>query len=153
MAILAEDPGDIGAKANTFLESMRPHRVRKEPLNWARQAEADLKTAGDCFQAGNYYASAFFCQQASEKALKALYIAMRAEPPPRSHNLAEISQDLNVPREILSFLRSLTPEFIVSRYPDAAGGPPCDLYDEANTRPILEGTRKVVSWAIRKTKT
>ncbi len=44
----------------------------EEGLRWFDQAMADLKTAQDCLEDGNYYASAFFSQQAAEKALKAL---------------------------------------------------------------------------------
>jgi len=42
----------------------------KEGLRWLDQAEADMKTAGDCLEDGNYYASAFFTQQSAKKALK-----------------------------------------------------------------------------------
>ena len=45
---------------------------REEGLRWLDQAEADLKTARDCLKDGNFYASAFFSQQAGEKALKGL---------------------------------------------------------------------------------
>ena len=41
-----------------------------EGLRWLAQAEADLKTAQDCLKDGNFYASAFFSQQAAEKALE-----------------------------------------------------------------------------------
>lgn len=46
-----------------------------EGLRWFEQAEADLKEARDCSKAGNYYASAFFSQQAAEKALKGFLYA------------------------------------------------------------------------------
>jgi HEPN domain-containing protein len=42
----------------------------EEGLRWLDQAIADLKTAKDCSKDKNYYASAFFAQQAAEKALK-----------------------------------------------------------------------------------
>ena len=45
---------------------------RDEGLRWLDQAEADLRTAGHCREAGDYYAAAFFAQQAAESALKAL---------------------------------------------------------------------------------
>lgn len=48
---------------------------RDEGLRWFDQAQADLKTAGDCLRDGNYYASAFFSQQSAEKALKGLLYA------------------------------------------------------------------------------
>lgn len=42
----------------------------REGLRWLSQAEADLKTSKDCTEDGNFYASAFFSQQAAEKAMK-----------------------------------------------------------------------------------
>lgn len=42
----------------------------EEGLRWLDQAEADLKTARDCLEDGNYYACAFFAQQSAEKGLK-----------------------------------------------------------------------------------
>lgn len=42
-------------------------RNLQEGLRWLDQADADMKTARDCFKDGNLYASAFFAQQASEK--------------------------------------------------------------------------------------
>jgi len=50
----------------------------REGLRWLDQAFADLKTARDCLKDGNFYATAFFAQQAAEKALKGfLYIMMK----------------------------------------------------------------------------
>jgi len=45
---------------------------REEGLRWLDQAEADLRTAPHCRAAGDFYAAAFFAQQAAEKALKGL---------------------------------------------------------------------------------
>lgn len=47
----------------------------KEGLRWLDQALADMKTAKDCLKDGNYYATAFFAQQAAEKALKGFLYA------------------------------------------------------------------------------
>lgn len=47
----------------------------EEGLRWFDQAEADMKTAKDCLKDGNYYATAFFSQQAAEKALKGFLYA------------------------------------------------------------------------------
>ena len=43
-------------------------------LTWLDQAKADIKTAKDCLDDENFYASAFFSQQAAEKALKGYLI-------------------------------------------------------------------------------
>jgi len=104
--------------------------MRREAEYWLRQSKADLKTAEDCLKDGNYYATAFFCQQAAEKALKGLYIIRKNEYPPRTHNLLELSMELSLPDEILKVARELTPEFVISRYPDAIDGIPAELYDE-----------------------
>ena len=83
-----------------------------------------MKTAKDCLAARNYYATAFFGQQAVEKVLKSYFIVKKRAPPPRTHSLLELSLELNLPEELLSIARGLTPEFIISRYPDAVGAPP-----------------------------
>ena len=44
---------------------------RKEAMDFWAQARADLATAVTLMDAGIYYASVFFSQQAAEKALKA----------------------------------------------------------------------------------
>lgn len=120
--------------------------MRKEAENWLRQGKADLKTAEDCFRNSDYYAAAFFCQQAVEKSLKGYYIAKKMELPPKTHNLLELSLELAVPDDILKVARELTPEFIISRYPNAAGGVPADLYDEDKAGRLLGMTRRFFSW-------
>ena len=112
--------------------------MRQEANNWLMQGKADFKTANDCFEDGNYYASAFFCQQTIEKCLKGLYIVRKRSTPPKTHNLLELSLKLNIPEEFLSVVRELTPEFIITRYPDAIGGIPADLYDKEKSHRILE---------------
>jgi HEPN domain-containing protein len=123
--------------------------MRQEANNWLRQGMADFKTANDCLEDGNYYASAFFCQQTIEKCLKGLYIVRKRSTPPKTHNLLELSLKLNIPEEFLSVVRELTPEFIITRYPDAIGGIPADLYDKEKSRRILEITREFFEWMMK----
>jgi len=124
--------------------------MRREAENWFRQSKADLKTAKDCLDTANYYAVAFFSQQAIEKALKAYYVIKKKMAPPRTHNLLELSLKLEVPEEYLTMSRELTPEFIITRYPDAAGGPPFELYDERSAREILTRAKRFFEWLERK---
>lgn len=120
--------------------------MRKEAENWLRQSRADFKTAEDCFKDGNYYACAFFCQQAVEKALKGLYIEIKKEMPFKTHNLYELALELKLPKEIINMARELTPEFIISRYPNAAGAPPYELYDKNKGERLLNITRRFFEW-------
>jgi len=46
--------------------------MKQEVKNWLKKAEHDFVTSWVNFQQEIYDASAFFCQQAVEKALKAL---------------------------------------------------------------------------------
>ena len=70
--------------------------------------------------------------------------------PPRTHNLLEICLEMGVPEEFLTIARELTPEFIISRYPDAAGGIPAELYDERSAKEILKKAERLFIWLERK---
>ena len=56
--------------------------MRLEILRFWEQAQEDLETARYNSAGRKFYAAAFFCQQAVEKALKALYMHQTKEPPP-----------------------------------------------------------------------
>ncbi|ACS34619.1 Nucleotide-binding protein, containing HEPN domain [Thermococcus gammatolerans EJ3] len=57
--------------------------MRNEARLLWEQALEDLKTAEALIDVKRYYASVFFSQQAAEKALKALYIEVKREFPPK----------------------------------------------------------------------
>jgi HEPN domain-containing protein len=88
--------------------------------NWA-QAQEDLETSRVLLEAERYYASVFFSQQAAEKALKALYVQSKRELP-KTHNLVELAIELKAPEEVMSAAQELTPDYLVTRYVNAAGG-------------------------------
>jgi|SRR3972149_6431971 len=123
--------------------------MRPETELWWVQARRDLRTARNSHRSRDFYAAVFFCQQAVEKSLKATVIESLRRLPPRTHNLAELGTLLGVPRGIATFLMELTPEYITTRYPDAAGGPIADLYDGHISRRILDRTSEVMAWARR----
>jgi HEPN domain-containing protein len=50
------------------------NKIKKEAKNWLKESEEDLGTTEDCIKVKRFKASAFYSQQASEKALKALQI-------------------------------------------------------------------------------
>ncbi len=120
--------------------------MRSDAELWWKQAVRDLETARHCREAGDYYATAFFCQQSAEKALKAFYIESKLESSGPGHSLVYLGRETGVPREQLTFLRELNPEYIVSRYPDAANGLPHENYDDAIAKRLLEGVAEVLKW-------
>lgn len=120
--------------------------MRKEAVNWWKQAKRDLITAENCKNSGDYYACAFFCQQSVEKGLKALFIVINRTNPDKSHSLIYLASETKVPSEFNKFLRELTPEFVTTRYPDAAYGTPYELYSDEMVTDILEKSKEVILW-------
>lgn len=120
--------------------------VRVEVRQWLQQAEEDLTTARAMMPAERYYAVAFYAQQAAEKGLKALHIAMRREMPPPSHDLLLLARAVSAPAELVSSLRRLVPDFIRSRYPDASGAVPAELYDRPIAQERLTIAESVLTW-------
>lgn len=113
--------------------------------NWA-QSKADMTTAVTLRDAGIYYASVFFAQQAAEKALKAAIIN-RLGRNPRGHNLITFANDLNAPLEVMNSAAELNIEFLSSRNPEHAEGVPAQIYDLRGANVHLRASEVIVDWA------
>lgn len=111
--------------------------MREEIKNWWAQAKEDLDSARFNFEGEKYYVAAFLCQQATEKALKALYLT-RFKEIPLTHSIIYLAKELGTPVEMLSGIRDLNPEYISSRYPNAAGGIPSEMYDDEIVKRYLK---------------
>ena len=88
----------------------------------------------------------FYCEQAAQKALKAVLLHRTSRPPPKIHNLVELGRLLGVDPATAAFLAQLTPHYMTTRYPDAAGAVTSQLYDGRTSLRFLRGTRKVLAW-------
>jgi HEPN domain-containing protein len=121
--------------------------VREEARRWLKQAESDLELARRLGH-GHYYIGAFACHQAIEKSMKAAFIERKRAMPPKTHNLIELAKELEAPELVLSDIRLINPEYVVSRYPDAANGIPAEMYDERKVEFLLEVTERIWSWVI-----
>ena len=125
--------------------------MRNEARLLWEQALEDLKTAEALIEVKRYYASVFFSQQAAEKALKALYIELKRDFPPKTHSLLRLADELEIKDEdIIDALLDLNPEYIVTRYPDAANEVPARIYNERMAVEHLEKARKVVEFCREK---
>ena len=118
---------------------------RKESMAFWSQARADFATATTLLDAGVYYASVFFSQQAAEKALKAA-IADRERRTAKGHNLVQMANSLNAPVEIMNSAAELNPEFMASRNPESVDGVPAQLYDKTSARLHLRCAQDVLDW-------
>ncbi|MEW5896596.1 MAG: HEPN domain-containing protein [Nanoarchaeota archaeon] len=126
--------------------------MRKEIDNWWKQALADLRSAGNCISSGDYYLSVFSSQQAVEKALKALCL-FKLKEIPQGHSIIYLAQKIKVPKEMLSDVRDLNPEYLTTRYPDIAAGVPAELYDSEIARKHLKTAERIIEWVKKQIQT
>ncbi len=120
--------------------------MREEATKWWKQALEDLDTAKYNASGNKYYAAAFFCHQAVEKALKALYLAREKELPGRTHSLIALARKLEVPQRYHRFLKELTAEYVVSRYPNATDEIPAALYGPEILEDYIRRSEEVLRW-------
>ncbi len=120
--------------------------MRREVSLWIDQASKDLEVAQKNMILQEYHVVAFYCQQAVEKALKALFIHIKKESSGATHSLIYLASSVSVPERFFDFLRGLAPEFIASRYPDASDEVPYKLYSENMVRVYLDRSDELLKW-------
>jgi HEPN domain-containing protein len=119
--------------------------MRKEVSRLWEQALEDLDTAKKLIEVEKHYASVFFSEQAAEKALKALFIEKkrRAE---FTHDLTELAEKLNAPEDVYEAAAELSPDYTITRYPNAANAVPAKLYTRKSAEIHFEYGMKVIEW-------
>lgn len=94
--------------------------MKSKTKNWLNIAQDDYDVAGQLFATKKYLYCLFFCQQAIEKAVKAVYYERNEETPPRKHNLTSLAKDAEVLDELErldgDLLDGLSQYYIESRY-------------------------------------
>src|SRR3989344_6784748 len=120
--------------------------MREEIKNLWEQAKVDLKTAKNSFKSGDYYASVFWCQQSLEKAIKSNIILCKKESHPNIHSLIKLGKIAGITKEYEIILKNISPEYYITRYPDASGEIPYKLYKKEDSIEILKDTEKVLKW-------
>lgn len=122
--------------------------MRNEPLViiWLKRAKSNLHIAkaGKVFEDILYEDLCFDCEQAVEKALKALLVSIDVSFP-RTHSISYLielieSQNIKVPDEIKDSI-SLTAYAVSTRYPGDF-----EPVDEQEYREALETAKKVFDW-------
>jgi HEPN domain-containing protein len=89
-------------------------------ISWMLRAKKDIDTAKLLLDNGRFEESAFFSQQAAEKAMKAVIIKKSGKLR-KIHDLVELGKDVRLPAELLDEAKELTMAYIYSRYPDTNG--------------------------------
>jgi len=124
--------------------------TRTEVDIWMEQGTEDLKTSKTNLAQRIYYASVLFAQQAAEKTLKALFIHIKKESPPKTHNLVMLANMLDAPEDVVDAAADLTPEYTLTRYPDGDIGPPSQRYTKKSAVRHYNHARKVTLWVKKK---
>ena len=126
--------------------------MREEIVNWLKQAEKDLEVANKNLQIEEFYSCVFWCQQAVEKGLKAVYILKRNSLPPKIHDLVEICRLIRAPDRINLLAGEITIAYIFSRYPGAAPEMPEKYYDKKKAEEHIKLAREVLEWVRKQIK-
>jgi len=118
-----------------------------DPQEWLRRARSNLTRAGT--RLPNVYLEdlCFDAQQAAEKAVKAVYLAL-ATRPPRTHSLGVLllgveELGVDVPKDLRA-AASLTQYAVIARYPSPRGPVSDEEHHEA-----VALAQAVLAWAER----
>lgn len=120
--------------------------MRNETERWLHHAREDLETARVTLAGKRWSATSFHAQQAAEKALKALWIETKGEPPPRIHDLVPLAEEAGLPRDWTGELDVLTRVYLVTRYPDAVREGELAKLNEERARAHIELAERVITW-------
>lgn len=111
---------------------------------WA-QGRADYAAAVTLLDAGIYFASVFFAQQAAEMVLRAAVI-QKQQKVPRGHNLISMASALSAPAQVNNAANELNPTFLSTRNPEAVDGVPAQNFDRKSARFYLRCAQTIVDW-------
>ena len=117
---------------------------------WLEQALEDLDTAKVNLNAEKYYASVLFCEQAVEKALKALWLKEKPEDIPFTHDLTLLGKKLNLPKEFFITFKELTSSYTETRYPDMSDVIPSKKFQKKDALKYVNSADEIIKWIKKK---
>lgn len=117
--------------------------MKEEAENWLNKADEDLATAEDCVRIKRFHASAFYSQQAAEKALKAMQIQL-LDRFDRVHDLLMLANSVKAPKEVTNYCTMLTPYYTITRYPDVG-----DPITPKTAQELVGKSKGIVEWVKR----
>ena len=116
---------------------------------WVDRAQYDLETARAMLASGRYLYVLFCCQQAVEKALKAVIVRKTGTLPPRLHNLLRLAEvaRAEADHERTRFLGELSAYYIQSRYPEEIKAAGSAITQEL-AEEVLSKTEQAIKWIL-----
>lgn len=119
--------------------------MNEEIKKWWKRAKGDLKKAKDNLNIKNYDLTSFLCQQAVEKALKALLIK-KTKKFPKIHDLVRLGRLVDIDKDLLKNCEKLTSVYVETRYPDIS-----DIkYTKEEAEQDIKTAKKVIKWVREK---
>jgi HEPN domain-containing protein len=117
--------------------------------DWLRQADADLRHAGNARETGGYEWACFAAHQAAEKAVKAVFLAraMEAWGHTVTTLLTTLGESSRVPTHLIESAKSLDKHYIPTRYPNGfEQGAPTDFYTDAEAANAIERAAEIIEF-------
>jgi HEPN domain-containing protein len=115
--------------------------------DWMKQAERDLQNAKYEMKGGYYEWACFLCQQAAEKAIKAVFQKLGGEAFGHSVSglLSSLPQGYKVKKELMNKAKELDKAYIPTRYPNSIPeGAPFEVYTEDEARRMISYAEEIV---------
>lgn len=122
--------------------------MKPEIKKWMEMAETDYKVASHLFE--TYYPKpyeiiCYHCQQAAEKAIKALILSKETSNGlPKVHDLSfllnQLKNQINIEEKYYDYADTLTPYGVSARYPNEL------FLEEHNAETALKITKEMLEW-------
>lgn len=121
-------------------------KIREEARDWFDAALVDLEEARSALLSSRVNWALFAAHQSVEKALKAAFIVLRRERPPRTHDLVRLLNELGLelPDDLRIGVSELSPYYVVARYPNAGLERPWESIDKELARRLIGVAEEVV---------
>ena len=123
--------------------------MRAQSAVWLDIAEDDIETAEYCYQGKRYLWSLFMCQQAVEKAIKAVFLEKTEKTPPKKHDLIALAGAAGIlgdcSENTQDLLRHLSLYYIETRYPDKRAELEAESTEEF-AKDMLDRSKENVEW-------
>jgi HEPN domain-containing protein len=115
---------------------------------WIADARIDLEAARVLSQHLIPNHAIFHARQALEKLLKAGYPILKRRPMPREHSLQAMVHEVfgRIPEPIWAIIKRLNPFYMSTRYVDAAGGPPSELFEPEDAQEAVQLAEEAFEW-------
>lgn len=117
--------------------------------DWIRQAKRDVESAKAQLETGFFEWACFIAQQATEKAIKAVYQKLGAEAWGHSATdlLKGIKEKLNVTDDLIDMAKHLDKFYIPARYPNGwASGIPAEYINKEDAQNAISNSEKILQF-------